>query len=120
MLEFKIDEDTAGLRLDKFLRKKLATVPVSHLFKMIRTKKVRVNGKRAQPEQPLALGDLLSIRGEEARLLGEQPRAPAPAPRLDTEKLEVLLEDEWIMAVNKPSGMAVHAGSGITDGTLVD
>ncbi|MHB8877682.1 MAG: RluA family pseudouridine synthase [Myxococcaceae bacterium] len=119
MIEFRIDEDNAGVRLDKFLRKKLATVPVSHVFKMIRTKRVRVNGKRAQIDQALAEGDLLSIRGDERQLLGE-PGAPRPAPPLDLSWLTVLYEDDWIMAVNKPAGMAVHPGSGITGGTLVD
>jgi 23S rRNA pseudouridine955/2504/2580 synthase len=124
MIEYRIDEDNAGIRLDKFLRKKLATVPTSHLFKMIRTKKVRVNGKRAQPEQELQAGDAVAIRGDEKQLLGparpgtEQPKVPLPP--LDVTKLKVLLEDDWMMAVDKPSGMAVHTGSGITGGTVVD
>lgn len=83
MIEFRIEEDTAGMRLDKFLRKKLANVPTSHLFKMIRVKKVRVNGKRAQPEQPLVAGDTISIRGTEAQLMAPADpaeRAP-PHPR---------------------------------------
>lgn len=127
MIEFRVDEDFAGVRLDKLLRKKLATVPVSHVFKMIRTKKIRVNGKRAQPEQLLAQGDLVTIRGDEKQLLGAGPkgagagpRREAVAPALDVSKLVCLLEDDWMMAVDKPSGMAVHTGSGITGGTLVD
>src|SRR5687768_5680185 len=121
MLEYRIDEDHAGVRLDKFLRKKLATVPVSHLFKMIRTKKIRVNGKRAQPEQQLQAGDVLAIRGDEKQLLqpskSGMPGEPRPAPSLDLSWLKVLYEDDWMMAVDKPSGMAVHTGSGITGGT---
>jgi len=123
MIEFRIDEDSAGMRLDKFLRKRLPNVPVSHLFKMVRTKKVRVNGKRAQPEQPLALGDTLSIWGDEKKLtLATRPdeRPAPPPPPVDPSELQILLEDDWIMAVDKPSGMAVHTGSGITGGTLVD
>lgn len=122
MIEFRIDDDHAGVRLDKFLRKKLAQMPVSHLFKMIRTKKVRVNGKRAQPEQPLATGDVLSIWGDEQKLLGttRAERLPPPPPEVDPDELVILMEDDWMMAVNKPSGMAVHTGSGITGGTLVD
>lgn len=120
MIEFRIDEDNAGIRLDKFLRKKLAQVPVSHLFKMIRTKKVRVNGKRAQPEQALQKGDVLAVRGDEKQLLGAQrPEGRAPPP-LDVSKLHVLFEDDWLMAIDKPSGMAVHTGSGIEGGTVVD
>lgn len=124
MIEFRIDADNAGQRLDKFLRKKLSQVPVSHLFKMIRTKKVRVNGKRAQPDQALQDGDTLSIRGDEAQLLSAlAPRPggkPAAPPPVDPSQLRILYEDDWLMAVDKPSGMAVHAGSGITSGTLVD
>lgn len=125
MIELRVDEDMAGVRLDKFLRKKLSQVPVSHLFKMIRTKKIRVNGARAQPEQPLAAGDLVAIRGEAERLLaplqgGRTPPPAAPAPELDPSRLVVLFEDDWMMAIDKPSGMAVHTGSGITGGTVVD
>ena len=120
MIEFRIGTDNAGQRLDKFLRKALPQVPVSHLFKMIRTKKVRVNGKRAQPEQPLQEGDALTIRGDERSLLGALPGERRPAPPVDPQKLKILYEDDWLMAVDKPSGMAVHTGSGITSGTLVD
>ena len=84
MLEFRIDSDHAGVRLDKLLRQRLPRVPASHLLKMIRTKKVRVNGRRARPEQPLAEGDVLTVRGDERALLGEAPvppRRPAPPRR---------------------------------------
>jgi 23S rRNA pseudouridine955/2504/2580 synthase len=119
MIEFRVDEDAAGMRLDKFLRKKLEQVPASHLFKLIRTKKVRVNRKRAQPEQLLQMGDLLTVRGDQTRLLAPQP-TKALSPELAADKLDVLQEDDWFMAVNKPTGMAVHPGSGIETGTLVD
>jgi 23S rRNA pseudouridine955/2504/2580 synthase len=124
MIEFRIEEDSAGMRLDKLLRKRLPNVPTSHLFKMIRVKKVRVNGKRAQPEQLLVAGDVVSLRGTEEKLLAAPPegeaRKPPPAPPVDPSQLVILLEDDWFMAVDKPSGMAVHTGSGITGGTLVD
>ncbi len=119
MIEFRIDSDHAGVRLDKVLRQRLPAVPVSHLFKMIRTKKVRVNGKRASVDQALALDDLVSIRGTEERLLSPGPAGERPVP-VDPSRLKVLFEDDWMMAVDKPSGMAVHTGSGITGGTLVD
>src|SRR5690606_37480552 len=95
MIELRIDEDAAQSRLDKFLRRHLSGVPASHLFKMIRTKKVRVNGSRAQPDQLLQLGDILTIRGDPKDLLAPRPaqRAPAPPPPLDPSKLVVLYED---------------------------
>ncbi len=120
MLELRVTEDHAGVRLDKFLKKALANVPTSHLFKMIRVKKVRVNGKRAQPDQHLAKDDLVTVRGAEGQLLGERPRTPAPPPPVDLSALRVLLEDDWLLVLDKPSGMAVHTGSGITGGTVVD
>jgi len=121
VLEFRVTEDHAGVRLDKFLRKKLANVPVSHLFKMIRVKKVKVNGKRAQADQALAVGDVVFVRGDEKQLTGATAeRAPAPPPPVDLNDLHVLLEDDWILVLDKPPGMAVHTGSGITGGTVVD
>ena len=120
MIEFRIDSDHAGVRLDKVLRQRFSGVPVSHLFKMIRTKKVRVNGKRASVDQAMAVGDVVTLRGTEVQLLGPPRDGPRPPPPVDPDRLEILLEDDWMMAVNKPSGMAVHTGSGITGGTLVD
>ena len=121
MLEIRIDRDHAGVRLDKVLRQRLPRVPASHLQKMIRTKKVRVNGRRAKPEQPLAEGDLLTIRGDERALLGDAPVAPPRVPDAsEVARLQILHEDGWILAVDKPSGLAVHPGSGIRGGTLVD
>ncbi len=120
MIERKVSEDLAGQRLDKFVRKLLADVPLSHVYKMFRTRKVRVNGKRAPPELLLSPGDTVSIRGDEEQLLAARPDAPARAPARSKVPLCVLYEDEHMMAVDKPAGMAVHPGSGIEDGTLVD
>jgi 23S rRNA pseudouridine955/2504/2580 synthase len=120
MIEFRIDSDHAGVRLDKVLRQRFAGIPVSHLFKMIRTKKVRVNGKRASVDQAMAVGDVVTLRGTEEQLLGPPRDGPRPPVPVDPSRLELLFEDDWMMAVNKPSGMAVHTGSGITGGTLVD
>jgi len=120
MLEFRISTDFAGVRLDKYLKKTMPNVPTSHVFKMIRVKKVRVNGKRAQPEQHLAEGDVVTIRGDQQQLLGDREHAPASPPPVDLSQLVVLLEDDWLLVLDKPSGMAVHTGSGITGGTVVD
>lgn len=119
MIEFSIDEDVAGLRLDKFLRKKLPDVPVSHLFKMVRTKKIKVNGKRAQPDQDLVAGDVVAVWGDAKKLISE-PGTPKPVAPLSMKDFKILFEDDWVLVVDKWSGMAVHTGSGITGGTLVD
>jgi 23S rRNA pseudouridine955/2504/2580 synthase len=121
MLEFRISADFAGVRLDKYLRKVLPNVPTSHVFKLIRVKKVRVNGKRGKPEQDLVEGDVITVRGSAEDLLQEPvERKAAPPPPVDLTKLKILFEDDYIVAIDKPSGMAVHTGSGITGGTVVD
>ncbi len=116
MLEFKVTADAAGQRLDKFVRKVLRDVPLSHVFKMLRTRKVRVNGSRGRAEQVLAQGDVVVVRGDEEKLLAPQeekgPRARGG--------LAVLLEDDAVLVVNKPSGLAAHPGTGITGATLVE
>src|SRR5207237_4527436 len=65
-LEYTISQDAAGQRLDKFLRRRLAEMPLSHLYKMVRTKKVRVNGGRADIAQLLQRGDVVVVHGARA------------------------------------------------------
>src|SRR6266850_1511976 len=101
MLEFKVTPDASGQRLDKFLRRRLATVPLSHLYKMVRTKKVRVNGARAEIGQQLAEGDVVTVRGREENLVAPRPAQPT-APRPVGKDFEVLYEDEHILVANKP------------------
>ncbi|MGI5864294.1 MAG: RluA family pseudouridine synthase [Myxococcales bacterium] len=120
MIERKVTEDAAGQRLDKYVRKMLKDVPLSHVYKMLRTKKVRVNGARAKPDQLLEPGDVVTIRGEEQKLLAPREETVKRPPAPSGEPLKILFEDKAIMAVDKPAGMAVHPGSGITTATLVD
>jgi 23S rRNA pseudouridine955/2504/2580 synthase len=121
MLELKVGEDFVNVRLDKFLKKKLPNMPTSHVFKMLRVKKIKVNGKRGQPEQLLQLGDVIFIRGKQEDLLREDAvRKPPPPPPVDLSQLVVLYEDEMMLAIDKPSGMAAHTGSGIYGNTVVD
>ncbi len=124
MIERVVTEDGEGQRLDKYVRKILANVPLSHLYKMFRTKKVRVNSERGQPERLLHAGDRVLIRGDESQLLGPAPgEAAGGAPRASRpprQALDILYEDDYLLALNKPSGMAAHPGSGIEDGTVVD
>ena len=119
MIEKIVSEDQGGQRLDKFLRRALPTVPASHLFKLLRTRQVRVNGKRMQGDALLKAGDQILIRGDPEALLA--PREPTPhQPPLDEFRASILYEDEHLIAVNKPAGLAVHPGSGIEGATLVD
>lgn len=124
MLEYKVTPDAARQRLDKFLRRRLEAVPLSHLYKMVRTKKVRVNGARADIGQLLNEGDVVSVRGPEAALLGPPPAGPRPprerAPSEVGQDFAVLYEDDAILVCDKPAGLAIHPGSGISAETLVD
>jgi 23S rRNA pseudouridine955/2504/2580 synthase len=117
VLTLKVSADAAGQRLDKFLRRALKDVPLSHIFKLLRTRKVRVNEARGKPEQLLAEGDVVLVRGDEERLA-------APAPKAAAGKVAVtfrpLFEDEHLLAVDKPAGLAAHPGTGITGATLVE
>ncbi|HXO15976.1 MAG TPA: RluA family pseudouridine synthase, partial [Steroidobacteraceae bacterium] len=114
-LGFKVSTDAAGQRLDKFLRRRLENLPLSHLYKLVRTKKVRVNGARAEVAQLLQPGDEITVHVLQAG----QPPPPKP-PEAVRQDFKVLYEDEHILAVDKPSGLAIHPGSGITGETLVD
>ena len=114
--EWKVSDDASGQRLDKFLRKRLESVPLSHLYKLVRTKKVRVNGARAQIDVLLAPGDVITVHG--AR--DDKPPEVVPLPSTHAQDFQVLYEDDAILVCNKPAGLAIHPGSGITGDTLVD
>ncbi len=114
-LDFKVSPDAAGQRLDKFLRKRLENLPLSHLYKLVRTKKVRVNGARAEIAQLLNPGDEIVVHVLQAA----QPPPPKP-PSAVRQDFTVLYEDEHILVCDKPAGLAIHPGSGITGETLVD
>jgi 23S rRNA pseudouridine955/2504/2580 synthase len=117
MIELTVSPDAAGQRLDKFVRRALRDVPLSHVYKMLRTRKVRVNGARGRAEQILVEGDRVVIRGDDERLLSPPPAAGATAVKAT---FRVLFEDDQLLAVDKPSGLAAHPGTGITGATLVE
>ena len=119
MIELTVSADAAGQRLDKYVRRALRDVPLSHLYKMFRTRKIRVNGSRGRPEQLLAGGDRIAIRGDEEKLLVPAEGA-AKGARPPRHTFRVLHEDQDLLAVDKPAGLAAHPGSGIEGATLVD
>ncbi len=119
VITFTVSPDAAGQRLDKLVRKALRDVPLSHVYKMFRTRKVRVNGTRGRAEQIVQAGDAVAIRGDEEKLLAKAapgPRSAAPA----APTFGVLHEDEDLLAVDKPAGLAAHPGTGIEGATLVE
>ena len=106
-----MDAESAGQRLDNFLIRLLKGVPKTHLYRVIRSGEVRVNKGRAGADTRVAEGD--DVRVPPMRLAERPSLAPAPA-----REFPVLLEDEHLLAVNKPAGVAVHGGSGVSWGVI--
>lgn len=105
-----------GQRLDNWLMARLKGVPRSLVYRLLRTGQVRVNGGRARPGLRLSAGDEVRI----PPLRQGPPKAP---PRPDPERVSrimerVLYEDERLLVLDKPAGLAVHAGSGISHGLI--
>ena len=116
-----VTEDDAGTRLDNFLVRQLKDVPRTHVFRLLRKGEVRVNKKRAKPDQRVALGDIVRIPP-----VRKSEDVPPPAtPRTASESLQKLVldsityEDSDLIVFNKPSGLAVHGGSA-TDFGLIE
>ena len=108
-----IDEADAGQRLDNYLIKRLKGVPKSRIYRIIRGGEVRVNGKRVDVDQRLEDGD--EVRIPPVRVAERPAGAVVPPPPV---QFDILYEDDAILAVNKPAGLAVHGGSGISHGVI--
>lgn len=111
----EIDETRAGQRLDNFLIATLKGVPKSRIYRILRKGEVRINKGRARPDYRLEHGDVVRIP--------PLRQAPPSFQASDTEGFAWLLtriihEDDDLMAVNKPAGLAVHAGSGVGVGLI--
>jgi 23S rRNA pseudouridine955/2504/2580 synthase len=107
----KIAEDSAGQRIDNFLARHLKGVPKSHIYRILRSGEVRVNKKRVDQTYRLELGDTVRIppvRVEPAKVRDYVPAAEFP----------VIYEDDALLVVNKPAGVAVHGGSGVSFGVI--
>ena len=144
-----VDADDAGQRLDNFLLRLWPGVPKSHLYRLIRSGQVRVNGKRQPGDYRLLAGDELRLppvreaagvvpqgarvarravsggAGQAATPSGAGPAAGAAAPdpvqrsrAALAQRLTILYEDDWLLAVDKPAAVAVHGGSGVSSGVI--
>ncbi|MCX7896579.1 MAG: RluA family pseudouridine synthase [Rhodocyclaceae bacterium] len=109
--QIAVKEDEAGDRLDRFLSRHFPGTPRSHIYKIIRSGEVRVNMKRAEAAWRLRVGDLV--------------RVPPLLPPPDEEKKSVpprrfptIFEDDSLLAIDKPAGVAVHGGSGVSFGVI--
>ena len=106
-----VDENTAGQRLDNYLLRLLKGVPKTHVYRIIRAGEVRVNKGRAAADTRLASGD--EVRVPPVRV-AEAPDTSAVPPR----EFTLLHEDEHLLAIDKPAGVAVHGGSGVSFGVI--
>ncbi len=104
-----------GQRIDNFLLKQLKNVPKSHIYRLLRSGQVRVNSGRKKPAYKLAAGDRLRIPPVH---LEHKDTATVPDGVKQTLNQSVIFEDEDILAINKPSGIAVHGGSGLQFGVI--
>jgi 23S rRNA pseudouridine955/2504/2580 synthase len=107
----RIDECSEGQRLDNFLVKLLKGVPKTHVYRVIRSGEVRVNKGRASADTRLGLGDDVRIPPVRVADRSDEPKAPA-------REFPVVFEDEFLLAINKPAGVAVHGGSGVSSGVI--
>lgn len=110
-----VDEEEAGQRLDNFLAKRLKGVPKSHLYRIIRSGEVRVNKGRADATTRLAAGDV--VRVPPVRVAEKPDTSTVDAAARHVE-LSILYEDDALLAINKPAGLAVHGGSGLSFGVI--
>ena len=134
-----VDEDSDGQRLDNFLIRQLKGVPKTHVYRIIRSGEVRVNKGRASADTRIQTGDVvrlppvrvsermadkalemekLALTYKEATQTGSQAGNKETGRTSVLKNFPVLLEDEHLLAVNKPAGVAVHGGSGISFGVI--
>jgi len=107
----EVAEEEAGQRIDNYLLARLKGVPKSHVYRILRSGEVRVNSKRVAASDKVGAGD--RIRIPPLRLAERDETIPAPH-----FKLPILFEDEWLVAIDKPAGLAVHGGSGVAHGVI--
>jgi 23S rRNA pseudouridine955/2504/2580 synthase len=112
----EIGDEEAGRRLDQFLLRLFGTVPKSRVYRLVRKGEVRVNGRRADPSQRLALHD--RVRVPPVRIEPEGAPARVPHALLEVMRRSILVEDKRLLVINKPSGIAVHGGSGVSFGVI--
>lgn len=108
-----IGEDSAGQRIDNYLMRILKGVPKSHIYRILRSGEVRVNSGRIGPDYRLQAGDLVRIPP-----IRTAQKTPTKGPSGAGFKPDILFEDEALLVINKPAGVAVHGGSGISFGVI--
>jgi len=114
-----IDEDMAGQRIDNFLRNQLKSIPKSMVYRILRKGEVRVNKKRIKAEYKLSAGDVVRIPPVTMEVKPDDNAAPSTKLNKVAELEQCILhEDDHVLILNKPSGTAVHGGSGLKFGAI--
>ncbi|WP_275930373.1 23S rRNA pseudouridine(955/2504/2580) synthase RluC [Aeromonas sp. 1HA1] len=111
-----IEAEHEGQRIDNFLKTQLKGVPKSLIYRILRKGEVRVNKKRIKPEYKLCLGD--EVRVPPVRVAEKNELPSANLGSIQRLESQILFEDDAMIVLNKPSGMAVHGGSGLSFGVI--
>ena len=106
----EIGEESAAQRIDNFLLRTLKGVPKSHVYRVLRSGEVRVNSGRVGPEYRLRIGDRVRVPPVRVATSAKAPPKPAEFP--------IVHEDACLLVVDKPAGVAVHGGSGVSYGVI--
>ena len=114
--QIEVGERGAGQRLDNFLGRILKDVPRTHVFRVIRKGEVRVNGRRAKADTRLQASDI--VRVPPVRVGEAAPPRRAPSSMVQAVLDAIIHEDPRLLVVNKPAGVAVHGGSGVSFGVI--
>lgn len=112
----EVAPDQAGQRLDNFVHRLLSNLPRSRIYRLIRRGEVRVNGRRAGPDSRLQALD--KVRIPPVRLKAPEELAQPGAQLLQSIQRAIVFEDERLLVLNKPAGIAVHGGSGVSFGVI--
>src|SRR5215510_10889190 len=109
----EVEPEAAGQRIDNYLTKRLKGVPKSHIYRILRSGEVRVNSRRVAAEYRLEEGDRLRLPPVRTRPGGQVGQRKAPPL-----EVPILYEDDVLIAIDKPAGLAVHGGSGVSHGVV--
>lgn len=113
---YTVDADEAGQRIDNYLVKTLKGVPKSMIYRLLRKGEIRVNKKRTKPEYKLQPDDL--IRVAPIRISEKTDTVSTQLNVVANLEKQIIFEDDLFIVLNKPSGMAVHGGSGLSFGVI--
>lgn len=113
---YTIDSDEAGQRIDNYLLKTLKGVPKSMIYRLLRKGEIRVNKKRTKPEYKLQAEDI--IRVAPIRIADKNEPVSTHLNIVANLEKQIIFEDDMFIVLNKPSGMAVHGGSGLSFGVI--